>query len=95
MSRLLEGAANVKVIATTTATTAIGTVASGFAQFVGIIPDDIGKMVSVIGGLLSIVMIQYWRANKRKVIADTRLIEMQLRIKELELRRLEKEVAND
>jgi hypothetical protein len=84
LSRFFEGATGIKAAAGT----AVGTIASGFASFVGLIPDDVGKIVSLIGGILSLVMIQYWRANHRKVLQDIKLGETEYKIKQLQLRRL-------
>lgn len=58
--------------------TALGTMASGFASFVGLIPDDIGKGVSLVGGILSIVMIQYWRKNTKKIDLETKILQLEL-----------------
>ena len=74
MSRLIDAAASAKVAGAT----ALGTVASGFASFVGMIPDDIGKGVSLVGGILSIVMIQYWRKNTKKLDLETKILQLQL-----------------
>ena len=74
MSRIAEVAASAKVALVT----AMGTVASGFASFVGMIPDDIGKGVSLIGGVLSLVMIQYWRKNTKKIDLETKILQLQL-----------------
>lgn len=57
--------------------TAAGTIASGFASFVGLIPDDIGKLVSLIGGMLSIVMINYWRKNSMKLDIENKILQLQ------------------
>jgi hypothetical protein len=57
--------------------TAAGTVASGFASFVGMIPDDIGKGVSLVGGILSLVMINYWRKNTKKIELETRILQLE------------------
>lgn len=57
--------------------TALGTMASGFASFVGLIPDDIGKGVSLVGGILSIVMIQYWRKNTKKLELETKILQLE------------------
>lgn len=73
MSRIAEVAASAKVAGVTAA----GTIASGFASFVGMIPDDIGKGVSLIGGVLSLVMIQYWRKNTKKIDLETKILQLQ------------------
>lgn len=73
MSRIAEAATSAKLAMATGA----GTMASGFASFVGMIPDDIGKAVSFIGGILSIVMIQYWRKNTKKLEIETQLLQLQ------------------
>lgn len=73
MSRIAEAAASAKVAGVTAA----GTIASGFASFVGMIPDDIGKGVSLIGGILSIVMIQYWRKNTKKLELETKILQLE------------------
>ena len=73
MSRIAEVAASAKVALVT----AMGTVASGFASFVGMIPDDIGKGISLIGGVLSLVMIQYWRKNTKKIDLETKILQLQ------------------
>ena len=74
MSRIAEVAASAKVALVT----AMGTVASGFASFVGMIPGDIGKGISLIGGVLSLVMIQYWRKNTKKIDLETKILQLQL-----------------
>lgn len=74
MSRFADAAIGAK----TAGVTALATMASGFASFVGMIPDDIGKAVSLIGGILSIVMIQYWRKNTKKLDVETQLLQLQL-----------------
>ena len=73
MNRIVEAVTGVKIAGAT----AVGTIASGFASFVGLIPDDIGKAVSVIGGLLSLVMIQYWRKNTKKIDLETKILQLQ------------------
>jgi hypothetical protein len=57
---------------------AAGTITSGFASFVGLIPEDIGKAVSLVGGILSLVMIQYWRRNTKKLEIETQILMIQL-----------------
>ncbi len=74
MSRIIDAAVGAK----TAGATALATTASGFASFVGMIPEDIGKAVSLIGGILSIVMIQYWRKNTKKLDVETQLLQLQL-----------------
>lgn len=74
MSRIIDAAVGAK----TAGATAAATMASGFASFVGIIPDDIGKAVSLVGGILSIVMIQYWRKNAKKLDVETQILQLQL-----------------
>ena len=73
MNRIVDAVMSVKAAGVTAA----GTVASGFASFVGLIPDDIGKGVSLIGGLLSLVMIQYWRKNTKKLDLETKILQLQ------------------
>jgi hypothetical protein len=73
LSRIAETVTGVKVAGATAA----GTMASGFASFVGWIPDDIGKAVSLIGGILSIVMIQYWRKNTKKLELETKILQLE------------------
>lgn len=73
MTRIADTVTGVKAAGVTAA----GTIASGFASFVGIIPDDIGKAVSLIGGMLSIVMIQYWRKNTKKLELETKILQLQ------------------
>ena len=80
MSRIAEAEASAKVAGVTAA----GTIASGFASFVGMIPDDIGKGVSLIGGILSLVMIQYWRKNTKKLDLETQILQLQLDIAQRE-----------
>ena len=65
--------------------TAAGTIASGFASFVGLIPDDIGKLVSLIGGMLSIVMINYWRKNSLNVEKNNIKTDLENEILQLQL----------
>lgn len=89
MSRIAEVAASAKVAGVTAA----GTIASGFASFVGMIPDDIGKGVSLIGGVLSLVMIQYWRKNTKKLDLETQILQLQLDIAQREA--LKKRRATD
>jgi len=73
LSRIVEAAASAKVAMVTAA----GTVASGFASFVGMIPDDIGKGVSLVGGVLSLVMINYWRKNTKKLELETKILQLE------------------
>jgi hypothetical protein len=80
LSRIAEAEASAKVAGVTAA----GTIASGFASFVGMIPDDIGKGVSLIGGILSLVMIQYWRKNTKKLDLETQILQLQLDIAQRE-----------
>jgi hypothetical protein len=54
--------------------TAGGTVASGLAQFLGLIPEEIGKLSALLGLCLSIVMISYWRAQTKKTNLESELI---------------------
>lgn len=61
--------------------------ASGFASFVGMIPDDIGKAVSFIGGILSIVMIQYWRKNTKKLDLETKILQLEFEAAQREANR--------
>jgi hypothetical protein len=89
VSRLAEAATSLKA----GLATALGTIFSGFTTFVGWIPDDIGKVVSLVGGILSIVLIQYWHTNRQKVIQDMKLSEVELKIKLHELNRLEQEAS--
>ena len=83
MSRIAEVAASAKVAGVTAA----GTVASGFASFVGMIPDDIGKGVSLIGGVLSLVMIQYWRKNTKKLDLETKILQLEFEAAQREANR--------
>lgn len=59
MSRVAELLGNVKASATIAATT----FASGLSTVVGLIPEDIGKLASFVGLILTIIMINYWRKN--------------------------------
>jgi hypothetical protein len=83
LSRIAEVAASAKVAGVTAA----GTVASGFASFVGMIPDDIGKGVSLIGGVLSLVMIQYWRKNTKKLDLETKILQLEFEAAQREANR--------
>ena len=83
MNRIAEAATGVKAAGVTAA----GTMASGFASFVGLIPDDIGKAVSLIGGVLSIVMIQYWRKNTKKLDLETKILELEFEAAQREANR--------
>ena len=51
-------------LATATATSSLGT---GLATMLEVIPNDIGKLASLVGIVLSIVLIWYWI---QKVITD-------------------------
>jgi uncharacterized membrane protein YfcA len=73
-----------------TAVTAAGTVASGVAQVIGLIPDDIGKLATLIGVVLSIVMIRYWRAENARKQAQHE-IDMEFRLIDIESRKMELE----
>lgn len=73
MNRITDTVTGVKAAGVTAA----GTMASGFASFVGLIPDDIGKAVSLIGGVLSLVMIQYWRKNTKKLDLETKILQLE------------------
>ena len=73
MNRIAETVTGVKAAGVTAA----GTMASGFASFVGLIPDDIGKAVSLVGGVLSLVMIQYWRKNTKKLDLETKILQLE------------------
>jgi len=75
----VKGLADAAVSAKTGLATAGGTVASGLAQLVGIIPNEIGKLATLIGIALSIVMISYWRAQKRKTQLESELIVEQIK----------------
>lgn len=44
-------------------TLAGATFASGLSTVVGLIPEDIGKLASFVGLILTIIMINYWRKN--------------------------------
>lgn len=70
---------------------AAATMASGIAYAIDLIPDDIGKAVSLIGGVLSLVMIQYWRNNnqkvsleKQKLIIENKILDLQLDAAQIE-----------
>ena len=89
MSRIAEVASSAKLAGVTAA----GTIASGFASFVAMIPDDIGQGVSLIGGVLSLVMIQYWRKNTKKLDLETQILQLQLDIAQREA--LKKRRATD
>lgn len=58
--------------------TAAATTASGFGYFIGLIPDDIGKFSSLLGAILTIVMLGYWKAQRRKVDLENKILYLQL-----------------
>jgi hypothetical protein len=55
-------------------TIALATIASGFAQFIQAIPDDIGKLASLLGAILTIATLIYVRAQTRKVNLECDLL---------------------
>lgn len=63
--------------AKTAAVTASGTVASGLAQFLGFIPDEIGKLATLLGICLTIVMLGYWRTQSKKAQIELELLILQ------------------
>ena len=56
-----------------------GTVASGIAQILSWIPDSIGKFATLVGVVLTLVMISYWRAKTKKVQLESELLLHQIR----------------
>lgn len=88
MKSLFELAASVKFALST----AMATMASGFAYFIGLIPDDIGKFASLLGGLLTIVMLGYWRAQTRKTNNESLNVAMQTQKTALEVALLEEQL---
>ena len=52
------------------ATVALATVASGVIQFIGLIPDEIGKLATLAGIALTVVMLKYWRVQTRNAKLD-------------------------
>lgn len=65
--------------AKTAAATALATVASGLAQFLQLIPDDIGKLATLVGICLTIVMIGYWLEQKKKARLESEILAEQLK----------------
>ena len=59
MNHIRDLLGNIKAAATIAATTT----ASGLSTVVGWIPEDIGKLASFVGIILTIIMINYWRKN--------------------------------
>ncbi len=61
------------------ATVATGTTASGLSSLLEIIPDDIGKLATVVGIALSLVLIYFHirkgRLEKRKLELEVRELE--------------------
>jgi len=75
MKSFVEIAASVKFAMST----AVATMASGFAYFIGLIPNDIGKMASLLGAMLTVVMIGYWLEQKKKARLESAILEEQLK----------------
>lgn len=63
--------------AKTAVVTASGTAASGLAQFLGLIPDEIGKLATLLGICLTIVMLGYWRTQSKKAQIELELLILQ------------------
>jgi len=74
----MKSIADIALSAKFAASTAAATMASGFAYFVGLIPDDIGKFASLLGAILTIVMLGYWRAQTKKVELENKILHLQL-----------------
>lgn len=75
MRSFVEVAASVKFALST----AVATMASGFAYFIGLIPNDIGKLASLLGAMLTVVMIGYWLEQKKKARLESEILEEQLK----------------
>jgi hypothetical protein len=88
MRNFFESAVSVKFALST----AMGTMASGFAYFIGLIPDDIGKFASLLGALLTVVMLGYWRAQTRKANTESINVAMQTQKAALEIEILEEQL---
>lgn len=65
-----------------------GTFATGMANWMECIPNDIGKLVSLIGILVSVIMLIY---HVRKDRREERMSRIRYRVKQEELRKLKKE----
>lgn len=58
---------------------ALTTAGTGFVDFLDLIPDEIGKLASLVGICLSIVLIYFHIINTRKIMREREMIEMQIR----------------
>lgn len=76
----MKSLGDIAVSAKAALATAGGTVASGLAQLLGLIPDEIGKLATLLGICLSIVMIGYWRAQTKKTQVETERTELETQL---------------
>jgi len=81
----MKSIADIALSAKFAASSAAATMVSGFSYFIGLIPDDIGKLASLLGSILTIVMLGYWRAqteerksSKKKIDVETSILQLQL-----------------
>ena len=54
------------------------TTTTGVGDWLGWIPDDIGKVGVLVGMVLSVVMIRQGIANRRKLLAEAERAELQV-----------------
>ncbi len=90
MSRVADVLASLKV-SIGIAATSIG---SGVSLILGIIPDNIGKLATFAGVLLSCYMIVYWRKNAAKIDQDLAKGEIELEIKQIEREKMQIELEH-
>lgn len=83
MNRLAEALGSIKA----SATLAGATFASGLSTVVGLIPEEIGKLASFVGLILTLIMINYWRRKQMNESIQSSL-DAELRMIEIEKARL-------
>jgi len=83
LNRLADALGSIKA----SATLAGATFASGLSTVVGLIPQDIGKLASFVGLILTLIMINYWRKKQTNESIQSRL-DTELKMIEIEKARL-------
>lgn len=81
--------------AKTVVLTVVGTILSGLITVLELIPEDIGKLVTLIGGLIGIVTLQYWRRQNKKADLEIKLKQLEILEAEARVRKFTEKFGND
>lgn len=90
MSRAIEMLASLKA----SIGVAVASIASGVSTIIGVIPEDIGKLASFAGFLVSCYLLVYWRKNSAKVDLESAKIKIETELMMIELENARREAEH-